>query len=187
MRAFLAIPIPQAVASTVSDLALRMREQCVMRASWVPARNYHLTVRFLGDIDPALTVPLSQLSAEICSRVQPFACELNRLGAFPSLDRARVLWVGGDAPDAFRALCSAFSNGLQALGFPKDRLDHRIHVTMARVKGRPDASLPAALSSLSPAPDLRFLAEEVQLMESVLSSRGAVYSPVFTSRFEDAS
>ncbi len=155
-----------------------------MRAGWVRAENYHVTLRFLGEIDPLLTVELERISRRVARSLGPFALTLDRLGGFPSADRARVLWIGGEAPPVFHGLASSLHHELQKLGFPPERKPTVAHVTLARIKGRPDAELPRALRESDPAPGLEVLVDRIALMESVLTPAGAIYSPLFTTRFQ---
>ena len=155
-----------------------------MRASWVPQQNYHITLRFLGEIDPQLSVDLDDLCRVVCKDLEPFECILDRVGAFPSVERARVVWVGGEAPPSFRLLSQALSDGLSDLGFPEGRREAWVHVTLARLKSRPDPALPALISELNPIAPMKMIVDRVALMESTLTRRGAEYSPLFTTRLE---
>jgi len=180
MRAFFCIPIPDPLRGRLHDTAERLRSNTKMRASWVPRQNYHITLRFLGDIDPVLSVNLDELCRILWKDITPFECSLDRVGAFPDADRARVLWVGGEARPPFRRLMQALSTGLVDLGFPRVKIDSLVHVTLARVKDRPDPALPELISRLNPIEPLKMMIDRVVLMESLLTQRGAVYSPLFS-------
>jgi len=153
-----------------------------MRASWVSQQNYHVTLRFLGDIDPMLTVDLRALADDVADTVSPFECVLDRVGTFPQPERARVLWIGGDAPDGFGRLADELSRGLGELGFGRVRRESVVHVTIARVKGRPDPALADVIGRTNPSAPLRMTADRLVLMESLLTPQGAVYTPLFTCR-----
>ena len=182
MRAFFCIPIPDPLCAKIHDIAERLRSQTRMSASWVAQHNYHITLRFLGDIDPALTVGLDNQCRTLCRDIAPFVCSLDRVGAFPSVGRARVLWVGGEAPASFCRLTQALSRGLVDVGFPEVREESVVHVTLARVKDRPDPALPGLISELNPISSMEMMADRVVLMESTLTQRGAIYSPLFSAR-----
>ena len=151
-----------------------------MRASWVARDNYHITLRFLGDIDPSIVGELKEFCISMVSTMPAFQCVLDRVGAFPSIERARVVWLGGQAPDEFRALSRSLSAGLLDLGFSRSRPDALVHVTLVRVKGHPDPALPTIISRLHPIPPLTAPIDRMTLMESTLTPRGAIYAPVFS-------
>lgn len=180
MRTFLSIPLPQPVRASLAPIAERLRQETRMRASWVPAENYHITLQFLGEIEPMLTVALDRVVRSVAQRVAPFQCTLDRLGAFPSIDRARVVWVGGVVPDGFRQLAEGLRDGLADLGFARVRRQTVTHATLARVKGSPDPALAKRIESMNPLSPLWFTVDRVALMESVLTSRGAEHTPLFT-------
>jgi 2'-5' RNA ligase len=181
MRAFFSIPIPDKLRRPISDVAQCLRSSTSMRATWVARENYHITLRFLGDIDPPIAVELEALCKSLGTRIAPFKCTFDRIDAFPSPDRARVVWVGGQAPPALRELSQALAAGLLDLGFPKIRMESLVHVTLARVKDHPDPALPARIASLNPIQPLAVAVHEIRLMESVLTPQGAVYSTVFAA------
>ena len=163
-------------------MAERLRLATHMRASWVPKDNYHLTLRFLGDIDPSLTVNLDRLCRTVCEDIAPFECILDRLGAFPTVDRARVLWVGGEIPSSFRRLMQALSQGLIDLGFPRTKKEPEVHATLARIKDRPDPALPGVIARFNPIKPMCLAIDKIVLMESTLTAQGAVYTPLFTTK-----
>ena len=184
MRAFFCIPLQPQIAASIDRIAKEVREAVRMRASWVRRENYHVTLRFLGEIDPSLTVDLERISRRVAGRLKPFTQDLDRLGGFPSAERARVLWVGGDASPVFQGLSSSLHHELQVLGFPPERKPIVAHVTLARIKGRPDPRLLRIVDEWSSSSPLLIRADRVVLMESVLTSAGAVYSPLFTTRLQ---
>jgi len=110
MRTFFGIPIQDQLRGSILETSEYLRSQTRMRASWVRQQNYHITLRFLGDIDPELSVDLDDLSRTVCKDIEPFECIMDRVGAFPGVDRARVIWVGGGVPPSLRRL---FTNSLR--------------------------------------------------------------------------
>jgi len=182
MRAFFCIPIPSWLRGALVETAKHLCSQTKARASWVPKQNYHVTLRFLGDIDPGLLINLDELCRAVCKDLEPFECIINRVGAFPTDDRARVIWVGGEAPPTFHRLFQVLSEGLINLGFPQAREEPLVHVTLARIKGRPDPALPGLISELNPIAPLKVTVDRVVLMESTLTPHGAEYAPLFTAK-----
>ena len=183
MRAFFCIPLQPSIASSIDRIARGVRDATEMRASWVRTENYHVTLRFLGEIDPLLTIDLERISRRVAERLEPFTLTLDHLGCFPSADRARVLWIGGEASPVFCGLVSSLHHELLKLDFSPERRPTAAHVTLARIKGRPDPKLPRVLDDLRPSSGLAVRVDRTALMESVLTPAGAIYTPLFTTHF----
>ncbi len=183
MRAFFCIPLETDIAMSIDRIAKGVRDATRMRASWVRAENYHVTLRFLGEIDPLLTIELEPISRRVAERLQPFTLTLDRLGCFPSVERARVLWIGGEASPVFHGLASSLQHELRKVDFPPERKPTVAHVTLARIQGRPDPELPRILGNLHPTSRLEVCADRIALMESVLTPAGAIHTPLLTARF----
>jgi 2'-5' RNA ligase len=180
MRTFLCLPIDSSTREALGTLSEELRQLVQVRASWVPAENLHVTVRFLGEIDPMLTVELEQICRPVAGQIAPFDLSIDRLGVFPAPERPRVLWAGGEAPSVFHHLVSSINEGLSQLGFPEERKKPVAHVTLARIKGRADRSIMQAINSLVDQLGWTLRVNKLVLMESRLTSHGAVYNPLFT-------
>jgi len=183
MRTFFAIPLQEGVRESIRSAAGQLRAATQMRASWVRPENYHLTVRFLGDIEPMLTVDLTNLADELVADRKPFEIPLERIGAFPSFDRARVLWIGGDAPDTFVDLVGNLNAQITRLGFKPERKATIAHVTIARVKGRFDEQLGSIVRDLGPLRSESVHVDRIVLMQSELAPGGAIYTPLAEAHF----
>lgn len=174
MRLFFCLELPPPVRAELTRIAAGLRPR-VRGAKWVEEENLHVTVRFLGETGEDLLPELARLGEAVAREVAPFEILLDRLGAFPSPSRARVLWAGtgGDA-GPFVALASRVEEGVQDLGFPPERKLAHPHVTLARLR------IPQDLASLlggTPVAPLRASMENLTLMESELWPEGPRYTP----------
>lgn len=100
----------------------------------VPAENWHLTLRYLGDVDE---VRFEQLLAEIdgTDLGRRFRIELTGLGAFPNGRRATVLWRGVEGRhDRLHDLAAAVEMSCEAVGLPGEDRPFRPHLTLARIR-----------------------------------------------------
>jgi len=185
MRVFFCLPIPASVRTGIGDVSRRLRDAVRGSASWVRPENYHITVRFLGDIEPMMTIELESLCRDFVESFTPFDVAIDRAGAFPNVDRARVLWIGGPDCEPFSLLTATLNGRLEVLGFPRDRRAATPHVTIARVKGKADPRLPGEIAALNPLPGWSVPIDCVVLMESRLLPGGAVYTPLFSVQLAD--
>jgi 2'-5' RNA ligase len=180
MRTFLCIPIDARLRETLAELAGSLGRRVRAPASWVRPENFHVTIRFLGEIDPMLTVDLERLCREITDPIAPFDLTVDRLGAFPSPARPRVLWAGGEAPPEFLELTSSLNAALAKVGFPEERKETVAHITLARLKGPSGGSVEEAFRAALPFPAHTLRADRLVLMESALNPDGARYTPLFS-------
>jgi 2'-5' RNA ligase len=141
MRLFVAADLDVASREACARVAEHLRERG-WPGRWVAPENYHLTVAFLGSVDPARLPDVVKAVQDAAPRVAPFDVPLDAVGAFPNSRRPRVVWVGpGAAVLAFGTLCGVVRSELAALGFTfEPHAD--AHVTLARAAG-PTVALPA--------------------------------------------
>lgn len=133
MRMFVAVPVPDSVKQHARMLR---NELGISQADikWVEYKNYHLTLKFLGEVQegsrPEISASLRQ-AAESCPA---FNLAAGGLGFFPNLHMPRVIWMGikgeldkavflGERVDAY----------LSPLGFEEEK-DHRFHLTLGRIR-----------------------------------------------------
>ena len=144
------------------DAALReglVQRRRVLEARFskrVPDHNLHLTVLFLGD-QPADRLDAIEDAADAI-RSPAFELLLDRLGWFK---RARVVWLGGAAPEAGRSLVAALERSMGGLGLDFDRRPWVPHVTLFRKIG--DGR------NLPPVAPLAWPVREFSLIESIPS------------------
>jgi 2'-5' RNA ligase len=180
VRAFFCLPLGADVRATIARAADRLRREARMSASWVEPENYHITLRFLGEIDPLATVKLKSIALKAAEECGAFSLTLREIGAFPSLDRARVLWAGGETPQGFLSLVDSLNQGLSLLEFPEEPKPAMAHATIARLKGAPDRRLSELIAGIGTLSPREFAPDRIVLMQSELTPRGARYTPLFS-------
>jgi 2'-5' RNA ligase len=177
MRLFVALELPETVKRDLAALQRALAARLgTTKLRWMQAEQLHLTLLFLGEV-PSERLPSVEASlARAAHFSPPLTLETEGLGAFPSLRRPSVLWVGvgGDAK-ALHALQQRVALELAWLSLA-DEKRFRAHLTLARVKG---FAGPLSLEGAS-LPPLTWRAERLSLFESTLSPQGARYRRVGT-------
>jgi len=101
---------------------------------WVVPENLHWTLQFLGDVDDIGLAEVCRQVGKVAERLEPFVLEAKGLGAFPSIDRPRALWLGADqGAEALCALQDAIEESLAEIGFRGERRRYVPHLTLGRV------------------------------------------------------
>jgi 2'-5' RNA ligase len=178
-RAFVAIEIPDAIRAQCAGLSATLGAGA-RHVTWVKPGNLHLTLKFLGNARAAQAKRLLESLRHKARKLSPFEVALAGLGAFPSLRRPRVIWVGvTEGADALRDLAAKVEGAAAKAGFPRESRAFSPHLTLGRVKmaGKGE-SLQALLARSDPGPLGRFPVGEVVLFQSRLSPGGAVHTPL---------
>lgn len=134
VRAFIAVPVAAGVAGRASELIKRLRE-CDAAVNWVAPQNLHLTLKFLGE------TPINE-SPEICEAVRraaeqapPFDVAFRGLGAFPSLEKPRTIWLGvSEGEGELADLAKRIDDELATLGYAREMRKFSAHLTIGRVR-----------------------------------------------------
>ena len=181
MRLFAALPLPDAPCAHLADAVSRL-EQLHWPVKWVGRDQYHLTLKFFGEVEPDRADAIAGMLTEAARNVPALDMSLDGLGAFPTPQRARVLWAGLLGPPDLELLQDRVERGSEALGFPLEGKPFRPHVTLGRVRERERLPAGAADRLESARVGGAFMAESMVLFESVLTPRGPQYSARHTIR-----
>ena len=174
---FIALDLPHAVKASLEDVIHRLRPS-VSGVRWVRSQNLHLTLRFLGNVDVDRLDAVAAAIRLAGSDVGAVRLALNEVGAFPRVDRARVIWVGliGDLERLSR-LQQSIEGSLEEEGFEREARPFRPHLTIGRVR-----SEQASLADLPGLPQTEFELDSLSLIRSDLAPGGARYTSLETVR-----
>ena len=175
-RLFLAIPLTEEARQAIARL-LRGALAHPLPGRPVRPENWHLTLRFLGDVDE---VGCDRLVREVdaAERGPAFALRWGGLGAFPRPQRATVLWLGAErGAEEAEHLAEAIEEAVEAAGFPPEDRPFRCHLTLSRI--RPDQDVTAVLQAVPPL-GLSMAVDRVVLYRSHLASGGPRYEEIET-------
>lgn len=179
MRLFAGVPIVDDARRELVALLARLRARD-WPVRWVHDEGSHLTLKFYGEVAPERLDVIEESVRFACRGTGPLAFQLGALGAFPSVSRPRVLWVGIEAPPELGLLQERLEQSGEAIGFPPEGAPFRPHVTLGRV--REGQRLPRGGLDEHQAAYARtaFVADRVVLYESVLTNQGPRYDARLT-------
>lgn len=162
MRAFLAIDVGRPVGPGFG-------------AGSAAAAPSHLTLRFFGEVGPGEIDRILDVLPAVARGTPPFDLGLEGIGAFPSPERPRVVWLGvGRGRAEVAALGHRLDAALATVGLPAEGRELVPHVTLFRVRSRGDRERARALlDGTLPAPSAAPVrVEELALKESTLTPQG---------------
>jgi len=164
LRLFVGIALPP-------EIKLRLSLLCVgvPGARWVDPGNYHLTLRFIGEVNEGVASDIDEALAAL--RARRFDLALAGVGQFGD----RMLWVGVDKNPALFHLRDKVESALVRLGLEPETRRYAPHVTLARLKGASEARLQAYLQEHALFRAEPFAVERFSLVASYLTKSGAIY------------
>lgn len=177
MRLFIALNLPDSEREKVYRAAAPLRESG-FPVNWLEPALYHLTLKFLGNVRTELVSVVEGVVDRVAAATGAFPLTIGGFGAFPTIRRPRVLWVGVDPTPALRCLKQDLEWGLANHGFERETRAFHPHVTLGRASEREGAGAFRGLDDM--AADLKYRgtvsAETVDLMRSQLSRAGPRYT-----------
>ena len=136
---FAAVPITDDARGAIDALVDRAAPRG-LPGRVVPPPNWHVTLRFLGDVEE--TGRDRMLGAlDEADLGDPFMVRWGALGAFPRPARATVLWVGADrGVEDLTILASVVEEAARSAGFPAEDRPFRSHLTLSRIRPHQDVT-----------------------------------------------
>ena len=143
---------------------------------WVSMENLHITLKFLGEIDNKQLQDVKSVIKEVASDEKAFSIKGGYLGAFPSLEKARVVFFGLESGKAeVMRLFDKLEHKLAKNGFLREQKPYHPHITIGRAKRR--------VYDLRPFRETRveFLdrVDSIVLFKSTLRPEGPVYEVIY--------
>ena len=177
IRTFIALELPPAVISLFQEVQQDLK-RLKIRARWVRPENIHLTLKFLGDVNPDDIDKIGTAMAGAAIDCPPVTVSVRGIGVFPGIKRPRVIWVGlGGDTQSLLALQSRLEQNLAGAGFPKDKRSFKAHLTLGRIKHTANpAVIRRMLMDYARLSAEEFTFNQVILFKSDLKPSGAVYS-----------
>ncbi|RYZ42324.1 MAG: RNA 2',3'-cyclic phosphodiesterase, partial [Myxococcaceae bacterium] len=134
MRLFTAVTLGDALTARAEQGIERLRAHAP-DAKWVRPEGVHLTLLFLGDVDPSCESLLQEALAPVGTRHAPFMLSVGGGGTFGAPEHPSVLWadVHGEVA-ALKALQADIAAALEPLGFTSEHAGYTAHLTLARAR-----------------------------------------------------
>ena len=166
-RLFTALEIPREAA-----LSLSLLRGGLPGARWIDVENYHLTLRFIGDVEGHVADEIANALDRV--RRPSFMLTLSGVGAFGQ-KKPHAVWAGVSPSPDLNALQAEIDRICQRLGVASDPRKFMPHVTLARLRSSSPQEVAAYLSARGNFSALPFRVGRFVLMSSRDSVGGGPY------------
>lgn len=167
-RLFTGLEIPADVA-----FALSLKRGGLPGARWIDPENYHITLRFIGDVDGKTADEVVDSLDRLSNSLQ-FSIRLTHLGTFGG-DKPRALYAGVEPSESLSRLKAAQERVLQRAGLPPEGRKFVPHVSLARLRGTADADVARFIAEAARFEPLSFAPARFVLFSSRDSVGGGPY------------
>lgn len=179
MRVFVALELPGDVRIGLGRSVEPFRGAPSVR--WVPETNYHLTIRFLGQVPAGQLDDLTASLAPVAAGTRAVRTSITGFGSFPlEGERARVLWAGVDDGAGHISELATDVRAALARWVPPDTDPYRPHITLGRCL--PPHAAPDGWAS-APVPDGTFSIRALSLFRSYVRAEGPTYERLHRASF----
>jgi 2'-5' RNA ligase len=175
---FVAFSVPEPVRREIEQEQAALKKLTPARiARWSKTEQFHLTLRFLGNVEVSRIPELIGALKAACGSFAPLRLQAAGLGFFPEVRAPRVLWVGvRDNGDQLSRLWAAVQSSTQEFTSEESEKRFSGHITLARLS-RMNRHEAEALAKTVQARQQKLFgdwtARGVELVHSQLSPQGA--------------
>ncbi|MFQ5862219.1 MAG: RNA 2',3'-cyclic phosphodiesterase [Candidatus Brocadiales bacterium] len=178
LRTFVAVEVDEAIKNRFRELQEKLKE-AGGDVRWVDTGNIHVTLKFLGYIEDTNLSLVKDIIQEAVSGLKSFCVEFEGVGAFPRLERPRVVFISiKDTSGSLSKINSRLEEKFfTKLGIEKENRRYSPHLTIGRVKSTKNVGPLVRLMTRHSADS--FGEERVKgvvLMRSQLSPKGPTYT-----------
>ncbi len=183
MRLFIALNLPKKERQRIHRAARLLREGD-LPVRWVELDNYHITLKFLGEVRPERVSEVEAALSNVGASTQPFALGLGGFGAFPTVRKPRVIWLGVNATPELRCLKQDIEWSLSDTGFEPETRAFHPHLTLGRADATDGAGAFRGLDDTMAGMQFECAVpvRTIDLMRSHVSREGARYSVLSSAR-----
>ncbi len=183
LRLFIAVAVPLDVRKEIERAQGQLRRSAPPGAiRWTRPEQFHVTLKFLGEVPSALVAALEQSVSKVCSNCPAMQLSASCIGFFPSAQRPRVIWAGaGDNRRRLAELYRQMDEAVRPIAPAGKPERFAGHITLGRFKPGRHTAIEKLLERATTLRDRQFgdwLAGEVEIVRSELTSAGAMHTPL---------
>lgn len=178
VRLFVAVEIAPKSANQIDKLIAQLASSGA-DVKWVESGLFHVTLKFLGDVEQTEIVPVCLEFQKAVSDIKPFEIRALGAGAFPKIELPRTVWIGVDhGQEELTRLFNAVEAAAVKMGFVRENKPFVPHITVGRIR-KPTAALKTLGEKIAEFPRFdagKSFITHVDVLASELTKRGPIYS-----------
>ena len=176
IRLFVALIIPEEIVNQIIQIRQKIYPDD-SRFKWEDKSKIHLTLKFIGDVKNELLEPIKN-ELDFLNGVKKINCDFEKFGFFfKQINDPRILWLGLKLDDDIFFIVDELNNRLTKFSISKEGKKFKAHLTLLRIKKELPTDFIDKFSNAE-IPKIKFMVNEIALMESKLSPIGSNYRKI---------
>lgn len=183
IRCFIAVVLDEQAKRQLCRVQTAIRSTG-LHAGWPSAKNFHLTLKFLGNISEQALPCIHTILSEAIADKGRFNITLNRLGVFPNVRHPKIIWVGPDkaCPELITLQRDIDSRLNRCHDFVKEKR-FSPHITLSRIRQHVKPGLLKKTLEIETG-SILIPVNRIHLIKSTLYSSGAIHSSLFCTNLK---
>lgn len=168
LRLFIAYPLTSGILKKIGFLEDEIEKQTKQKFPWIPLKNLHLTILFLGSINYEDYLKIDKIFEEIYFK--PISVKIKKIDYGPP-GHKRMIWLYVEKNKQLEEMKKIFEKKLdqEKISYKREERDYLPHINLARLKNT--KNLPQIKKELN----WQIILNEVALYQSHLYPQGAEY------------
>jgi 2'-5' RNA ligase len=177
MRLFIALNLPETERERIDKAAQPLRD-LDLPVRWLGPEHFHVTLKFLGEVRKERMPLVEEAMTRVAASTRAFKTKLTGFGAFPTIRRPRVIWLGVVANPELRCLKQDLEWTLGEAGFEAETRVFHPHVTLGRAGDRDESGVFRGLDEVMASIEFRaeLKVQALDLMRSQMTREGSTYA-----------
>lgn len=185
MRAFIGLDFSNQLKEELHEIQKNIITNS-KKGNWVPLSNFHITLKFLGDINENQIDEIDNIIKPIAYNTSPVFITLDKLGYFNLRNNQYgVIWIGIEGETMkINSIYDIIEEEMKTIGFPMEKRKFTPHITLGRrVKLNP--SFNELSECINHKLGIEFILDNLTLMKSEEIMKKRVYTPIKSYKFRD--
>ncbi len=179
VRVFIGIPLQQELREEIGAFEGVLKQAEGIKA--VKPDNLHVTLKFIGNTPERKLDRIKEIMDKSCAGIKPFVIKPSGISAFPSPDKASVVWLDcGEGAAPITAIFKILEKELRSMAYPGEKQEYIPHITVARSRKTADITKIQGKIKINGTSQ----AGCVVLYKSDLNPGGPEYSELYRKDFE---
>ena len=182
LRLFIALELNNHIWGKLESVITYLKSCNLPSVRWIPVRNTHLTLKFLGEVSDDKLPEIINMVRETASSFHSLNIAASGIGVFPNIRQPRIIWAGISITEELFRLQKTIETASGKCGFPVETRPYSPHLTLGRfsehVQTREITRMIQAINRFDSKDLGSVFVETVNLFKSDLRPGGAVYTIV---------